>query len=139
MDRGSSYLLSSNLWNKNIFEWSHQSNSKTYFFRPHKSSFLVWKTYLRIDGNLKTRGHLLPEQLSMYSFSQWWEKTVASNRHAYWTAFSHMLLVNVSLQTVIWQYSLLLFRSSLRGCPVKKGIFKNFANFTGENLCWSLF
>ena len=24
-------------------------------------------------------------------------------------------------------------------CSVKKGIFKNFANFTGKHLCWSFF
>ena len=31
-----------------------------------------------------------------------------------------------------------LFRSSHRRCSVKKGIPKNFANFTGKHLCWSL-
>ena len=31
-----------------------------------------------------------------------------------------------------------LFRSSHRRCSVKRGIFKNFANFTGKQLCWSL-
>ena len=30
-----------------------------------------------------------------------------------------------------------LFRSSHR-CSVKKGILKNFANFTGKHKCWSL-
>ena len=28
-------------------------------------------------------------------------------------------------------------RSSHRGCSVKKGVLKNFANFTGTYLCWS--
>ena len=32
-----------------------------------------------------------------------------------------------------------LFRSSHRRCSVKKGVLKNFANFTGKHLCWSLF
>ena len=31
-----------------------------------------------------------------------------------------------------------LFRSSRRRCSVKKGVLKNFANFTGKHLCWSL-
>ena len=30
-------------------------------------------------------------------------------------------------------------RSSHRACSVKIGVLKNFANFTGKNLCWSLF
>ena len=24
-------------------------------------------------------------------------------------------------------------------CSIKRGVFKNFANFTGKHLCWSLF
>ena len=32
-----------------------------------------------------------------------------------------------------------LFRSSHRRRSVKKGVLKNFANFTGRRLCWSLF
>ena len=32
-----------------------------------------------------------------------------------------------------------LFRSSHRRCSIKKGVLKNFANFTGKHLCWSLF
>ena len=32
-----------------------------------------------------------------------------------------------------------LFRSSHRRCSVKKAVLKNFANFTGKHLCWSLF
>ena len=31
-----------------------------------------------------------------------------------------------------------LLRSSHRGGSVKKGVLKNFANFTGKHLCWSL-
>ena len=30
-------------------------------------------------------------------------------------------------------------RSSQWRCSVKRGVFKNFANFTGKNLFWSLF
>ena len=26
-----------------------------------------------------------------------------------------------------------------RRCSVKKGAFKNFTNFAGEHMCWSLF
>ena len=29
-------------------------------------------------------------------------------------------------------------RSSHRKCSVKKGVLKNFSNFTGKHLCWSL-
>ena len=32
-----------------------------------------------------------------------------------------------------------IFRSSYRMCFVKNGVFKNFTNFTGKYLCWSLF
>ena len=32
-----------------------------------------------------------------------------------------------------------LFRSSDRRCSVKKGVLKNFTNFTGKHLCWSQF
>ena len=31
------------------------------------------------------------------------------------------------------------YRSSHRRCSARKGIFKNFAIFTGKHLCWSLF
>ena len=31
------------------------------------------------------------------------------------------------------------FRSSHRGCSVKKGVLRNFAKFTGKHLCQSLF
>ena len=31
------------------------------------------------------------------------------------------------------------FRSSHWRCSVKQGVLKNFANFTGKNLCWNLF
>ena len=31
------------------------------------------------------------------------------------------------------------FRNSHRRCSVKKGVLKNFANFTGKHLCWSPF
>ena len=30
-------------------------------------------------------------------------------------------------------------RNSHQRCSVKKGLLKNFANFTGKHLCWSLF
>ena len=33
---------------------------------------------------------------------------------------------------------LVLFRSSYRKCSVKKGVLKNFENFTEKHLCWSL-
>ena len=32
-----------------------------------------------------------------------------------------------------------IFRNSHQRCSVKQGALKNFANFTGNNLCWSLF
>ena len=31
------------------------------------------------------------------------------------------------------------FGRSHRRCSIKQGALKNFANFTGNNLCWSLF
>ena len=31
------------------------------------------------------------------------------------------------------------YRSSLRRCSIEKGVLKEFANFTGKYLCWSLF
>ena len=31
------------------------------------------------------------------------------------------------------------YRSSHRRCSVKKVVLKNFANFTGKHLCWSIF
>ena len=33
----------------------------------------------------------------------------------------------------------LKLRSSHRRCSVKKGVLKNFVNFTGKHLCWCLF
>ena len=30
-------------------------------------------------------------------------------------------------------------RTSHRRCSVEQGVLKNFANFTGKYLCWSLF
>ena len=35
--------------------------------------------------------------------------------------------------------NLRLSESSHRRCSVKKGVLKNFANFTGKHLCWRLF
>ena len=35
--------------------------------------------------------------------------------------------------------SILFFRSSHIRCLVKKGVLKDFANFEGKHLCWSLF
>ena len=32
-----------------------------------------------------------------------------------------------------------VFRSSYRKCSVKIGVLKHFVNFTGKQLCWSLF
>ena len=32
-----------------------------------------------------------------------------------------------------------IFRSSHQRCSVKIGVLKNFSNFTGKHLCWSLF
>ena len=32
-----------------------------------------------------------------------------------------------------------IIRSNHRRCSVKNGVLKYFANFTGKNLCWSLF
>ena len=31
------------------------------------------------------------------------------------------------------------YRSSHQSCTVKEGVLKNFANFTGKHVCWSLF
>ena len=51
-------------------------------------------------------------------------------------------LKNRKLRAVQWSY---IASVSNRGqnqpprCPVRKGVLKNFANFTGKQLCWSLF
>ena len=34
---------------------------------------------------------------------------------------------------------LLILKSSYPRCTVEKGVLKNFTNFTGKHLCWSLF
>ena len=39
---------------------------------------------------------------------------------------------------LLWRHELNV-RSSHRNSSVKKGVFKNFASFTGRQLCWSLF
>ena len=39
---------------------------------------------------------------------------------------------------LLWKHELNL-RSSHWNRPVKKGVLRNFANFTGKHLCWSLF
>ena len=43
-------------------------------------------------------------------------------------------LQNSCLITLLKRY-----RSSHQRCSVKKGVLKNFANFTGKHPCWSLF
>ena len=44
-----------------------------------------------------------------------------------------------SLRHTINEKDLLdLFRSSHERCSIRKGVLKNFANFTGKHLCWSL-
>ena len=40
---------------------------------------------------------------------------------------------------MIKKYKNLLSRSNHRRCSIKKGILENFGDFTGKNLCWSLF
>ena len=39
---------------------------------------------------------------------------------------------------LLWKHELNL-RSSHWSCSVKKFVLRNFANFTGKHLCWSLF
>ena len=39
---------------------------------------------------------------------------------------------------LLWRHELNV-RSSHRNSSVKKGVFRNFASFTGRQLCWSLF
>ena len=39
---------------------------------------------------------------------------------------------------LLWKHEVNL-RSSHCSCCVKKGVLRNFANFTGKYLCWSLF
>ena len=39
---------------------------------------------------------------------------------------------------LLWKHELNV-RSSHRNSSVKKGVFRNFASFTGRQLCWSLF
>ena len=37
------------------------------------------------------------------------------------------------------EYVVYTIRSSHRGCPLERGVPKNFANFLGKHLCQSLF
>ena len=40
----------------------------------------------------------------------------------------------------MWRRVYNIYRTSHRKCSLKKGVYKNFANFTGKHLCWrSLF
>ena len=46
---------------------------------------------------------------------------------------------NSRLQIIQLEFtSKIKFRSSQQRCSIKKGVFKNFAIFTGKHLCWSL-
>ena len=42
-------------------------------------------------------------------------------------------------QGKVFGVRLIITRSRHRRCSVKRGVLKNFANFTGKHLCWSLF
>ena len=76
---------------------------------------------------------------------------VLSRRIVYWIHFQNIHALTyrkTSLHTLLLlafkiieslQCILTSFRSSHRRCSVKKGIFKNFANFTGKYQCWGLF
>ena len=46
----------------------------------------------------------------------------------------HLLTINKKQS-----YKQNIERSSHQRCSVKNGVLKNFANFTGKHLCWSLF
>ena len=46
----------------------------------------------------------------------------------------HLLYIDLMLMLCIN-----FLRSSHRRCSVKKGVLRNFANFTGKHLCWNLF
>ena len=48
-------------------------------------------------------------------------------------------LFRPSLFRVVLFFYISIYGSSQRRCSVKKGVRKNFPNFTGKHLCWSLF
>ena len=51
----------------------------------------------------------------------------------------NMLMTKVPIRHTMNHIDLSLFRSRHRWCSVEKGVPKNFANFTGKHLRWSLF
>ena len=40
---------------------------------------------------------------------------------------------------MVFFFYISIYGSSHRRCSVEKGVYKNFVNFTGKHLCWSLF
>ena len=48
-------------------------------------------------------------------------------------------LFRPSLYRMVLFFYISIYGSSHRRCSVEKGVYKNFANFTGKNLFWSLF
>ena len=50
-----------------------------------------------------------------------------------------LLLVYVTASSAQLHFRKSYFRSTHQRCSVKKGNLKNFANFKGKHLCWSLF
>ena len=50
-----------------------------------------------------------------------------------------VLLFRPSLTRMVLFFYVWIYGSSHRRCSVEKGVYKNFANFTGKHLFWSLF
>ena len=85
--------------------------------------------------------------LSLVTFIEIWEATkhYTAELETFWTSrtsnlcqiTAYILLVMCSLLSLDDLNS--FYRSSHRRCSVKKGVLKNFANFTGKHLCWSFF
>ena len=57
--------------------------------------------------------------------------------HMCWSLF--LKLVLYTLFQMHCPKIILSLRSSHWRCSIEKDVFKNFANFTGKHLCWSLF
>ena len=59
------------------------------------------------------------------------------------STFHHLTIIWAARYSLIFSFQaskpLTKSRSSHRRCSVNKDVLKNFANFTGKHLCWSLF
>ena len=105
---------------------------------------IIIKLSQRIDDRFNVNSK--PWKFCLGSFFQWLRWAVNSLFSAYEGNAKHCFLDSNS-KTVHKNSALLLSKTNLlcrttRSCPqvfCKKRVLKNFAKFTGQNLCWSLF